>query len=349
MDVSVVIPTFNRPALLKRTLETVLRQTVPPREIIVVDNGAGDDTRAMIDGSYGSSIVYIREPHHGVQAARNAGIAKAHGAWIATLDDDDLRHDDFMEQLAPAIADGRANLIYSDHRKFVDEGASMAPYPETNFEMAPPGYWDGVPLPENGSHWSFVGKFPPERIMRFNAFYPSTMVARKEFIQAIGGFDPEVVGIKAEDIEFLVRALLDGQLAIVWLPLVEYRIHDSNACGGDWVAQMIGRWQIFEHIYAEGAYGSPELRAALEADLPVRRTKTFDQAWRHSRFSAVDELKPLLRDEDWTLLRRLRLAVCAAPSPVRSSVMQMRNLLAAVRGALASAPALAAPLTAPLA
>lgn len=348
MDVSVIIPTFNRPQLLKDTLESVLRQTLPAREIIVVDNGTNDDTRALVEASFGSTVTYIRQSRRGVQAARNAGIERAGGTWIATLDDDDLRHPDFLEQLRPAAADGRANLIYSDHHKFVEDGDRTTPYRQTNFEMAPPGYWDGVPKPANGQNWSFAGKFPPERILRFNAFYPSTMMARRDLIQDIGGFDPAVAGIKAEDIEFLMRALIHGQLAIVWLPLVEYRIHGSNACGGDWVSQMIGRWQVFERIYAHGAYGSASLKAALERDLPGRRAKTFDQAWRHSRFADVDDLRPLLRDEDWTLLRRIRLAVRAAPAPVRSSVMQVRKLLAPLASA-ASGPALAAPLRSPLA
>jgi glycosyltransferase involved in cell wall biosynthesis len=333
MDVSVVIPTRDRPELLKQTIESVLGQTVAPREIIVVDNGAKEETRAMLEAGYGSSVIYVRERQHGVQAARNAGIARARGAWIATLDDDDLRHSKFLEHFRPAMADGRANLIYSDHRKFIEKGSTRTPYPMTNFEMAPAGYWEGVRRPSQGHLWSFVGKFPPERILRFNAFYPSTMLARKDLIEAIGGYNPEVRGIKAEDIEFLVRALHRGKLAIVWLPLVDYRIHGSNASGADWVSQMIGRWRIFEYVYAHDAYGCESLLEALSGDLLSRRTKTFDQAWRHSRFEVIDELAPLLRAEDWTLLRRMRLIVRYAPVPLRSILMHLRDMVAFARGA----------------
>ena len=343
MDVSVVIPTYDRPELLKQTVESVLRQTVAPREIIIVDNGTNDETKALVDANYGSSVVYLREPHHGVQMARNAGIARARGSWIATVDDDDLRYPDFLEKLRPAVDDGRANLVYSDHRKFVEKGGTRVPYPLTNFEMAPAGYWDGVRRPSKDRHWSFVGKFPPERILRFNAFYPSTMLARKDFIQSIGGFNPEVFGIKAEDMEFLVRALIAGQLAIVWMPLVDYRIHESNACGGDWVSQMIGRWRIFEYVYAHDCYGSARLRKALQEDLPSRRATTFDQAWRHSRFEVTEELGALLRDEDWTPLRRLRAMVRDAPPPLRSAVMHLRDGLALARGGRVSAAAAVVP------
>jgi len=332
VDISVIIPTYDRPGLLKNAVDSVLRQTVPIREIIVVDNGTKDDTRSMLESSYGSSIVYRRCTDHGVQAARNSGIDAAAGKWIATLDDDDIWRPELLEQLQPAVDDGRANLIYCDHRKFIEKGSLRTPYLLTNFEMAPTGYWDGVPAPMDGQHWSFVGKFPPERILHFNAFYPSTMLARKKFIRTAGGFNPEVYGIKAEDIDFLVRALYRGELAIVWLPLVDYRIHETNSCAGDWVSQMIGRWRIAEYLYAHDAYGCASLRAALEEDLPSRRVTTFDQAWRHSRFDVTDELKPLLRDEDWTLLRRLRLLVRASPTPVRSVVMGVRNANAEARG-----------------
>jgi hypothetical protein len=95
---------------------------------------------------------------------------------------------------------------------------------------------------------------------------------------------------------------------------------------------MIGRWQVFEYVYARGANGYEPLLAALEKDLPVRRANTFDQAWRHSRFDVIDELGPLLRDEDWTLLRLVRMKVRAAPAPLRSAVMHLRDAIAVARG-----------------
>lgn len=331
IDVSVIIPTYNRPGLLKQTLASVLAQTVAPSEIIVIDNGTNDDTRAMLETDYGSAVTYVKVPPEGVQAARNAGIARAQGAWIAMLDDDDLWHTDYLEHIAPVVRDGRASLICSDFRKFVEDRNSCQAYPETNFEMAPAGYWDDVPLPAEGERWSFVGSFPAERLLRFVAFYPSTMLVRRDLVEAIGSFNRDILGIKSEDMEFTARALLSGQLAIVWSPLMEYRIHGANSCAADWVSQAIGRWRIFEYIYARDAYGSESFRRALQEDLPVRRARMFDQAWRHSRFAAADEIRPLLRREDWTWLRRLRLAVRVAPSPVRSSVMHCRELVSHVR------------------
>ena len=327
MDVSVIIPTYNRPALLKQTLDSVLAQTVGPREIILVDNGTNDETRAMVEAAYRGAVTYLKVPPEGVQAARNAGIARAQGAWIATLDDDDLWRPHYLEHVAEAAADGRANLIYSDFRKFIEEDGARNPYARSNFEMAPAGYWDGVPGPTANEAWSFAGSFPVERLLRFVAFYPSTMAIRRDLVQAIGGFNREIFGIKSEDMEFTARALLAGRLAIVWAPSADYRIHGANSCAADWISQAIGRWKIFEYIYARDGYGSEAFRNALEEDLPRRRAHMFDQAWRHSRFAASDEIEPLLRPSDWTWMRRVRLAVRRAPAPVRGAVMRTRELV----------------------
>jgi glycosyltransferase involved in cell wall biosynthesis len=86
--VSVIIPTFNRAAMLKQAVESVLSQDFRDFELIVVDDGSTDDTMAVL-ASYPLASV-IRQPHRGVSTARNAGIKTATGRFIAFLDSDDL-------------------------------------------------------------------------------------------------------------------------------------------------------------------------------------------------------------------------------------------------------------------
>ena len=86
-DVSVVIPTRDRAYCLGRALESVLDQTVPPGEIVVVDDGSQDDTRTLMNGFPG--IRYLRQAAGGVSSARNRGIREARGRWLAFLDSDD--------------------------------------------------------------------------------------------------------------------------------------------------------------------------------------------------------------------------------------------------------------------
>ena len=86
--VSVVIPTYNRSALITRALDSVLAQTVKPHEILVVDDGSTDDTASLVRKHY-PAVQLIRQKNTGVSAARNAGITAATGEWVALLDSDD--------------------------------------------------------------------------------------------------------------------------------------------------------------------------------------------------------------------------------------------------------------------
>ena len=87
--VSVIIPTFNRGEWLREAIASVLAQTHPRLEVIVVDDGSRDHTAAVVC-AFGARLTYIRQDHAGVSAARNRGVAAAHGEFIAFLDSDDM-------------------------------------------------------------------------------------------------------------------------------------------------------------------------------------------------------------------------------------------------------------------
>lgn len=88
MEISVVIPTYNRYALLQRALESIYIQSSLPKEVIVVDDGS-DDATPNIQNEF-PQIHYIYQENAGVSAARNKGIASSNCEWIAFLDSDDL-------------------------------------------------------------------------------------------------------------------------------------------------------------------------------------------------------------------------------------------------------------------
>ncbi len=102
--VSVIVPTYNRPEMLKRAVESVLSQTYPSIEIVVV-NDAGDDAEHIIRAlNTRSDIFYIRHAaNRGLAAARNTGIRAAHGKYIAYLDDDDIYYPDHIERLVTSL------------------------------------------------------------------------------------------------------------------------------------------------------------------------------------------------------------------------------------------------------
>ena len=88
MDISVIIPTYNRKNTLPRAVESVLNQTYKPTEIIVVDDGSTDGTKEWFSEMY-PLVHYIYQVNSGVSSARNTGINSARGDWIALLDSDD--------------------------------------------------------------------------------------------------------------------------------------------------------------------------------------------------------------------------------------------------------------------
>src|SRR5687767_11750834 len=87
-SVSVVVPTYNRAELLRLTVQSILRQTVAPLEVIIVDDGSTDHT-AQVCAAFGDSIQYLRQENQRLPAARNTGIRAARGAWISLCDSDD--------------------------------------------------------------------------------------------------------------------------------------------------------------------------------------------------------------------------------------------------------------------
>lgn len=88
-SVSVIIPTYNRAWCLREAVDSVLAQEFQDFEVIVVDDGSGDETPSLLR-EYGDAIRVLRQPNRGVSAARNAGILAARGELIAFLDSDDI-------------------------------------------------------------------------------------------------------------------------------------------------------------------------------------------------------------------------------------------------------------------
>jgi len=95
VEISVVVCTFNRAAMLRRALESLLSQTTPPEvryEIVVIDDGSTDDTPPVVaelaEGSAHVPVRYFRQEGTGIAGARNHGIRRAQGEWIAFFDDD---------------------------------------------------------------------------------------------------------------------------------------------------------------------------------------------------------------------------------------------------------------------
>ena len=112
--VSVIIPTYNRSGLVKEAVESVLAQTFKNLEVIVVDDGSTDDTRNVIEGIGDERVKYFHKQNGGVSSARNFGIQKAQGQYIAFLDSDDLWPENFLDILISRLDQSlQYNIAYT--------------------------------------------------------------------------------------------------------------------------------------------------------------------------------------------------------------------------------------------
>jgi len=88
LNISVILPTYNRCTLLERAILSVIQQTRTADEIIIIDDGSTDGTEELIRKKY-PRLLYFRQENQGISSARNAGIEKSTGEWLAFLDSDD--------------------------------------------------------------------------------------------------------------------------------------------------------------------------------------------------------------------------------------------------------------------
>lgn len=111
--VSVAIPAYNCARYLPETVESALSQTLPPLEVIVIDDGSTDDTGEVL-ARYEGRIRDVRQRNMGISAARNAGIRIARGTLIAFLDADDVWLPSMLAQQCEALSRTGAGLAHTD-------------------------------------------------------------------------------------------------------------------------------------------------------------------------------------------------------------------------------------------
>ena len=196
LTVSVVIPTYNRGPLVLEAVESVLAQTVPPLEIIVVDDGSNDDTRDRLR-RYMTRIMYCHQTNQGVSVARNQGIRKARGEFIAFLDSDDVWHPRKLE-LQLQVFEERPDLGLL--------GAGAMDWPAQSFPEITDDPHGRVSLVS----W--------DQLVVRNRLGTSSVMVRTAVLRAAGEFDP--VMQSSEDRDLWLRIAEISSVANLDLPLV---------------------------------------------------------------------------------------------------------------------------------
>ncbi|MBP1464212.1 glycosyltransferase family 2 protein [Candidatus Chloroploca sp. M-50] len=127
---SVIIPVYNGERFLAEAIQSVLDQTLPPDEIIVVDDGSTDGSAALVAARF-AEVRLLRQTNRGVGAALNLGLSHAHGDLFAFLDADDRWLPDKLErQVAALSADPALDMVFGHVRQFQDnQNCTEAPRP----------------------------------------------------------------------------------------------------------------------------------------------------------------------------------------------------------------------------
>lgn len=209
---TVLLPTFNRSALLVQTLESLFAQTLAPAEIIVLDDGSTDDTQERMK-AYEGRVRYIREPNTGKSNKLNAHMALAQHPLIWIMDDDDLAMPQALEAMT-ALISGKPQIgfAYGHYKRFSVDA-------EGERRVWDCGYWRDID--DDGFFQAILEDF--------FVHHPGLLVRRSAY-EAVGPFEPRYT--RSEDYDMMIRLArrFDGAKTdeVVFLQ----RQHDGERFGG---------------------------------------------------------------------------------------------------------------------
>jgi glycosyltransferase involved in cell wall biosynthesis len=199
-EISVVIPYYNREQFIDETIQSVLAQTLPPLEIIIVNDCSRESSRRYLDRYAGVCTIVDLPVNGGLAAARNAGIQRARGRFIAFLDDDDLWLPEKLErQHRYMLEHPRCGLVHS----------------------AAWGFYSHKPDHLLTRDWPAPLTLALALRLEYGVT-PSTVLIRADVARSLGGFDARFR--RAEDFEFQIRCAAAGyRIEGIREPLVRIR------------------------------------------------------------------------------------------------------------------------------
>ena len=196
--VSVIIPTYNRGWTLKETILSVLAQTYEDFELILVDDGSTDNTPAILS-EFQDKIVVIRQENAGVSAARNQGVSRAGGKFIAFLDSDDLWMPEKLSVQTDFLVSHPEIRICQTDEIWIRNGVRIHP---KKYHQKPSG---DIYIPS----------------LSLCLVSPSAVMMERDFFNRMGGFDESLPA--CEDYDFWLRIGCRYPVHLIPQPLVEKR------------------------------------------------------------------------------------------------------------------------------
>jgi glycosyltransferase involved in cell wall biosynthesis len=209
MKLSVIIPNYNRASTVTETIENMLRQSRPPDEVIVVDDGSTDNSREVIR-EFGQKVCLVEQSNQGPGAARNAGLEVASGEFVQFMDSDDVASLNKLELQLDALTQTGADLAYCPWVRSEICGGALR-------FCGPILQSSALPAHKHMLEWA-LGEW---------CLVFQNCLFRRRILDQAGRFRTDMM--VAEDTEYLIRVLLAGAHC-VFTPecLVFYRVNGDN-------------------------------------------------------------------------------------------------------------------------
>ncbi len=228
--VSIVLPTYNRAALLGRSIQSVLRQSYTDFELIVIDDGSTDETSGVVAGFRETRLRYFALARNmGAGAARNVGIQLARGKFLAFQDSDDEWQPSKLSRQMSAFERGSARLgvVYSDMHRVLRDGRTTY--------FAAPRIRSGRLI--NYASWFY---------QVCNIGIQSTVI-RRECLDEVGHFNEDLPAL--EDLEMFIRLSRRYDFQHLREPLVKY--YETQGVSKDRYAGWVSRRLMLKLFYKE--------------------------------------------------------------------------------------------------
>lgn len=236
MQISLIIPTYNRCSTLKRALHSVLQQTMRPFEIIIVDDGSTDETASMLKKDF-PQLSYITQDNKGVSAARNRGIQQAQGDWVAFLDSDDTWLTEKLAMQACALESVPDIKVCHTEEIWIRNGVRV----------------NAMNKHKKTGGWIFKHCLP------LCAMSPSSIIIHRSVFDDIGLFDESFPA--CEDYDLWLRITAKYPVLFIEQPLInKYGGHDDQLSHQYWGMDRF-RIQALEKVIAQ-----PDLSAENKTD-----------------------------------------------------------------------------------
>ncbi len=236
------MPVFNAcrtdVRFLREAVASVIGQTRPPLELLIVDDGSTDDTFALCRELAAAPgpvpIEVLRTQHGGQSSARNAGIGASRGEYVSFIDQDDVWYPDKLERIAPQMGCD-VDLVYTDADTIDAEGHDLLIGLHRN-------YGHGWPHPKRNV----------EDILLTNVFVmPGVMTVRRELLLRLGGFDELLSGF--EDDDLFLRIFLAGTVAYLGTSTLRWRKHcAAYSLSAGHVRSRLRYWEKLIALHAAG-------------------------------------------------------------------------------------------------